>query len=123
MSVIDLPTEAELQSVVHHFYAAVRQHPDLGPIFNGIIHDWPQHLDHITAFWVGVILGKPGFTGHPMVAHHHHRDLIRPEHFAMWLGLWQVSTEAKLPPAQAALLQGRAQAMAQHFQRVMYALG
>lgn len=112
--------EAQLGRLVRHFYAQVRQDPELGPIFNGIVEDWPHHLEHLTAFWAGVVLGKPGFTGHPMVAHHRHRDLIRPEHFERWLGLWEASTAAVLAPKWALALQGRARAMGAHFQRGLF---
>ena len=44
-------TEADLELLVNRFYAAVRQDPDLGPIFNDAIGDWPHHLGKLTAFW------------------------------------------------------------------------
>jgi hemoglobin len=34
----------EISELVDRFYAKVRLDPDIGPIFNATIDDWPAHL-------------------------------------------------------------------------------
>ncbi|MGJ8653397.1 MAG: truncated hemoglobin [Opitutaceae bacterium] len=38
---------AELLHLLRHFYADVRQHELLGPIFNAHIKDWPAHHEKL----------------------------------------------------------------------------
>jgi hypothetical protein len=44
VSMADKITEAEISTLVDTFYAKVRRDPDIGPIFNAIVGDWPHHL-------------------------------------------------------------------------------
>ena len=46
----------EVSFLVRTFYAKVRQHEELGPIFNTIVHDWEEHLERLTDFWEMVLL-------------------------------------------------------------------
>ena len=39
-----------LLKLLHYFYADVRQHRVLGPIFNAHIDDWPAHIAKIAEF-------------------------------------------------------------------------
>jgi hypothetical protein len=55
------------------FYADVRQHAELGPVFNQQITDWPAHLDRIAGFWARRRIcgrasspGNPARTGEPV---------------------------------------------------------
>lgn len=101
-------TEADLELLVNRFYAAVRQDPDLGPIFNDAIGDWPHHLGKLTAFWSSVMLMSGRYHGRPMQAHLLHADRITPALFDRWLALWAETTEALFSPAIAARLQEKA---------------
>ena len=38
---------SRLTSLVRQFYADVRQHREIGPIFNAQIQNWPEHLEKI----------------------------------------------------------------------------
>jgi hypothetical protein len=51
-------TEETLRALVTAFYARVRQDPELGPIFNDAISDWPHHLSKLTDFWHSVMLTR-----------------------------------------------------------------
>ena len=42
---------AQIETVVHAFYAAVRSHQVLAPIFASHITDWPAHETKIALFW------------------------------------------------------------------------
>ena len=94
-----LCTEAEITALVHQFYARIRVHEDLGPIFNGHIDDWPEHLDRLCDFWSSVLLGSGRFSGAPMPKHVALPGL-KAELFHQWLALWR-STAAE-PQKKAA---------------------
>lgn len=64
-----LCTRAEIQQLVNDFYAQIRLHPELGPIFQAHIHDWPKHLNVMVEFWSSILLKTGSFSGSPMVKH------------------------------------------------------
>jgi len=84
-----------LLNLLHHFYADVRQHQVIGPIFETKIVDWPQHLEKIVDFWSTIAGGPAAYSG-PMVARHIPLEL-KEEHFAAWLGLWEHNCKIWLP--------------------------
>ncbi|WP_022705707.1 group III truncated hemoglobin [Paracoccus zeaxanthinifaciens] len=90
-------TEAEIARVVATFYAAVRRHPVLAPVFTEHVGDWSAHEDRIAAFWRGAILHRAGYNGSPMRAHQSAGN-VRPEHFDIWLQLFDQALEKTLPP-------------------------
>lgn len=111
--------EAALARLVDRFYAKVRRDPALGPIFEGAVHDWDEHLRLLTDFWSSVALGTRRFRGNPMAAH---RALpsITAAHFSHWLALWNETTAEELPPAHAQALRQYAARIGESLQ---YGLG
>ncbi|GAA5078926.1 group III truncated hemoglobin [Lysobacter panacisoli] len=88
-------TEQHLATLVDRFYEKVRADPELGPVFNAAIDDWPEHQRMLTAFWSSVALGTRSYRGNPMSAHRPHP--IRVEHFDRWLSLWRATAAEVLP--------------------------
>src|SRR5688572_4812337 len=82
-------TEEQLATLVDRFYAKVRADKVLGPVFNGAVHDWPEHLAKLSAFWSSVMLTTGRYKGNPMVAHAQHKGSIEPAMFGRWLELWR----------------------------------
>ncbi len=83
--------------VVERFYAQVRQHPRLQAPFARVT-DWPHHLEVLTHFW-WVSLGGERYLQYPYaVARKHGEAGFTPELLADWLGLFQRTLEAELPP-------------------------
>src|SRR5688572_20801624 len=76
-----------LAKLLHHFYADVRQHNVIGPIFNAQIQHWPEHLEKIADFWSSATGGPVRYAG-PMPQRHLSLGL-KPEHFEAWLDLWR----------------------------------
>ena len=105
---VDGIDEAGLERLVDAFYARVREDAGLGPIFNGAIADWPEHLTKLHAFWSSVMLTSGRYKGRPLPAHVKHGDSIRQASFDRWLELWREATEDVLPPAAAAAMQEKA---------------
>lgn len=95
---IDAP---QIDLVVQRFYARVRQHPVLGPVFGAHVQNWPAHEAKIAAFWKGAILRLPGYEGSPMMAHRRAGN-VEPAHFALWLGTFDAVLSETLEPEAAA---------------------
>ncbi|TWI07971.1 group III truncated hemoglobin [Aerolutibacter ruishenii] len=91
--------EARIALLVDRFYAKVRRHPELGPVFNAAVHDWDDHQRTLTSFWASVVLKHGTYRGNPMARHHGHP--IRHEHFDQWLALWRETTAEVLSPDDA----------------------
>ena len=106
-------TEAGLSVLVDRFYAKVREDAALGPVFNGAIHDWPEHLERLQAFWSSVMLTSGRYKGQPLPAHFKHEAAITPALFERWLALWRETTDELMTPAAAAALQEKAGRIAQ----------
>ncbi|GLK78988.1 group III truncated hemoglobin [Methylopila turkensis] len=102
------PTEAELLGLVEAFYARVRSDPELGPLFEGHVEDWTEHLERLGAFWSSVMLGSGRYKGNPFAAHLKLRDRLEPALFARWLALWRATAAERFPPEIAAELDARA---------------
>lgn len=101
-------TENALRDLVDQFYARVRRDPFIGPVFDGAIHDWPEHLDKLQAFWSSVMLTSGRYKGRPLPAHIKHADAIDSRSFVRWLALWKETTDEILDPESAAALQEKA---------------
>jgi hemoglobin len=108
--------EDTLRRLVASFYERVRADAALGPIFNDAIHDWPAHLETLTAFWSSVMLTSGRYKGNPMAAHLKHQARITPALFERWLALWGETTAERLPPDSAAAMQEKAARIARSLQ-------
>lgn len=94
-------TADQIDAQVAAFYAAVRNHPQLGPVFAGHVTDWPEHEAKIARFWRNAILREGVYDGSPMMAHRQAGD-VRPAHFPLWLDLFDATLQRTLPPEAAA---------------------
>lgn len=84
--------------LVDTFYARVREHAILGPIFNAHVSDWDMHLTQMRLFWSSVALMSGRYHGRPMPKHINLP--IDARHFDQWLSLFElVAHEVCLPKA------------------------
>jgi len=88
-----------LAVLLRHFYADVRQHALLGPIFNRHIEDWPAHLEKIGFFWARLAGGPSGYSGD--MPGKHLTLGIDAQHFSNWLQLWDFNCSSDLQKAEA----------------------
>lgn len=96
--------------LVKPFYAEIRQHTVLGPIFNAHIRDWPSHLEKITDFWALQTGGASRYRGGFGAAH---VGLgIGAEHFEHLLALWKFNNARQLAPPEASEMNALAQQLA-----------
>lgn len=107
MEKVKLNDEA-LRQVIRAFYARVREDESLGPVFNGAVADWDEHLDRLEDFWSSVMLTSGRYKGNPVAMHVLHADRITSAMFDRWLSLWAATTEERLPGQLAALMQAKA---------------
>lgn len=94
-------TEDQIAAVVAEFYACVRQHPGLGPVFAAHVTDWPAHEAKITRFWRNAILHDRVYDGNPLEKHRNAGN-VRVPMFDVWLGLFDSVLKRELPPETAA---------------------
>lgn len=93
-------TPQQIDQVVAVFYAAVRRHEVLGPVFAAHVRDWPAHEARIAAFWRNAILYERGYDGNPMRAHMAAGD-VKAVHFDDWLMLFDATLIRVLAPDTA----------------------
>jgi hemoglobin len=106
-----------LLHLLRHFYADVRQHQEIAPIFAAHITDWPAHLEKIANFWSGATGGPALYSG-PMPFKHVNLGL-EERHFQAWLGLWHRHCHAHLPPTEAAELAALADTIGQRLRQIV----
>jgi hemoglobin len=103
--------EAMIERLVRAFYARIRSHPVLGPVFNARIDDWEFHMQRLCAFWSSVTLMSGRYSGSPMQKH---LDLpIDGRHFDQWVALFVQTAHDVCPPAAADFFIERARRIAQ----------
>ena len=107
-------TEAQISSLVDHFYARVRADDEIGPIFNAIVSDWPHHLATLKDFWSTVLLTTGRYKGDPMMTHL--QLPLDPAHFSRWLALFAETAREHFPAPAAALVIAKSQRIAENFQ-------
>jgi hemoglobin len=106
-----------LLTLLKHFYADVRQHHEIGPVFNARIQDWPAHIEKIADFWTNATGGTPRYSG-PMPARHMSLGL-EDRHFQAWLDLWRRQCRIQLPKAEAEELIGVAESIGDRLQQMI----
>lgn len=99
-------TDAALALQVERFYDKVRRDPLLGPVFEAVVHDWPEHLAKLTDFWSSVVLATGRYHGRPMPAHM--KLPLEPRMFDRWLFLWGETADELFAPDLALVLREKA---------------
>ena len=93
-------TEDQIARVVATFYACIREHPGLGPVFAAHVQDWPAHVAKIIRFWKNAILHERRYDGN-RAAVHRVAGNVRIGMFDVWLGLFDRVLRLELPPETA----------------------
>lgn len=94
-------TAEQIDTVVADFYALIRQHPGLGPVFAAHVSNWPEHEAKIAQFWRNAIMFERSYDGNPMAAHKSAGN-VRPGMFEPWLGLFDGVLRKNLSAESAA---------------------
>lgn len=108
-------TEADIARLVPAFYARVRAHAVLGPVFHAAIGtsdaEWDAHLEKLVRFWSAVMLRSGAYHGDPYSAHLRLPGLT-PAMFEDWLGLFGATCRDLFTPEVAGAFEERAQRIA-----------
>ena len=114
--------KAFISTLVETFYARIRAHPELGPIFAAEISDWGPHLAKMKAFWASVAMNAGVYSGKPVPAHTKLEGVTR-EHFQTWLALFRQTLEDIAPgPETVDYFMVRAERIAQSLQLAMFGM-
>ena len=114
-------TEDGIELLVDTFYARIRRHPVLGPVFNTTIapDEWPAHLATMRRFWSSVMLTSGSYSGNPMAVHRAVEGLERPM-FAQWLALFEATAAELFVPEEAASFADKARRIARSLEMVLF---
>ena len=114
-------TDASIAELVDRFYAAIRRHPVLAPIFERAIapDEWPQHLATMRRFWSSVMQASGAYSGNPVAVHRAVQGLERPM-FAHWLALFEATTTALFAPEPAAAFMAKAHRIAMSLELAVF---
>lgn len=118
MTQFDEITEPAIAQLVDRFYAKARRDPMIGPLFNGAVADWDEHLHRLCDFWSSVMLTTGRYKGNPMAAHLKHP--IEPQFFVRWLALWCETTAELFVPALAERLREKAERIAESLKLALF---
>jgi hemoglobin len=111
----EICSEEEVVSLVHRFYAAVRDDAVLGPFFATHVDDWDRHLPRMVDFWSSTLRKTARYRGTPMPKHAALPGL-RPELFRRWLELFRATTATQ----PNAALQRRADDLAERIAQSLW---
>lgn len=122
----EIQKRPQVLALITRFYDKVREDDLLGPIFNGIIDDWPHHLEHLTTFWCNQLFMERGtYKGDPIAAHKKVDDFaqnkIDEHHFGRWLNLWVQTIDELFEGDNAFILKNRARKMSTHIHLSIFA--
>jgi hemoglobin len=106
-------TEEEISTLVDRFYAKVRRDPEIGPIFNKTVEDWPAHLALLKNFWSTVMLTTRRYKGDPMMTHL--QLPLESDHFSRWLDLFAETAKEVMAPEHAASIIAKSERIAGNF--------
>lgn len=108
---------AKIALLLRHFYADVRQHNLIGPIFTAKIANWPEHLEKIADFWSGATGGPPLYRGG--MPFKHIPLALNSTHFEAWLGLWRRNCQIYLLPPESDEMIAIAEAIGQRLHYIV----
>jgi hemoglobin len=95
----------DIERLMRVFYARIRAHDVLGPIFIRAVGEdgpvWRTHEAKIASFWRNAIGMERDYQGNPMQVHLGNGE-VQPELFPLWLALFHEVAAELLTPDKAA---------------------
>jgi hemoglobin len=126
MSVVAAPrlshvTDGSIALLVERFYAAVRRHAVLAPVFDTAIapDEWPTHLATMRRFWSSVMQASGAYSGNPVAVHRAVPGLERMM-FAQWLALFEATVTVLFTPELAAAFVVKARRIAMSLELAVF---
>lgn len=108
-------SDEQISLLVHTFYGKIRQHEELGPVFEEkLAGKWGPHLDKMVDFWATMMTGNKRYDGRPLPVHVGLPGL-HDHHFGQWLVLFRETARELFSEQIAEQFIERAERMAQSF--------
>lgn len=83
------PDRADIHAFVVEFYARMRKHPELGPIFESRLGGaWDSHMERLTDFWMTMLGGGTLYRGNPFEVHRKIEEMAEHQ-FDDWLAIFE----------------------------------
>lgn len=114
----DIETRADIDALMHHFYALVIHDDVIGYLFTDVAKlDLAKHLPIIGDFWESVLFNNGVYQRHgrnPMQVHAalHLKSPLLPEHFRRWLHIFTTTVDALYAGQRANMAKMRATTIA-----------
>jgi hemoglobin len=97
MPVSDKPERHDIHAFVVEFYARLRKHDELGPIFESRLGGaWDSHMERLTDFWMTMLGGGTLYRGNPFEVHRKIEEMAEHQ-FDDWLAIFEGAAEDTLP--------------------------
>lgn len=114
-------TDDSIALLIDRFYAAIRRHAVLAPVFERAIapDEWPRHLATMRRFWSSVMQASGAYSGNPVEVHRAVQGLERPM-FAQWLALFEATATALFTPELAAAFVAKARRIAMSLELAVF---
>ena len=110
-----IENRADIEVLVHAFYAKIRADKEIGFYFNTIIKDWDTHLEKLTDFWETNLFAVKKYKGNPQEVHNevdaHFGGKITSNEFGIWLNHWFQTIDEHFEGENADTLKRRARKM------------
>jgi hemoglobin len=110
-----IENRADIEVLVHAFYAKIRADKEIGFYFNTMIKDWDTHLEKLTDFWETNLFAVKKYKGNPQEVHNevdaHFGGKITSNEFGIWLNHWFQTIDEHFEGENADTLKRRARKM------------
>ncbi|OXB05956.1 group III truncated hemoglobin [Flavobacterium pectinovorum] len=110
-----IENRADVEFLVHQFYAKIRADEEIGFYFNTMIKDWEKHLEKLTDFWETNLFAVKKYKGNPHAVHNevdaHFGEKITSNEFGIWLNHWFQTIDEHFEGENADTLKRRARKM------------
>jgi hemoglobin len=110
-----IENRADIEVLVHAFYAKIKADKEIGFYFNTMIKDWDTHLEKLTDFWETNLFAVKKYKGNPQEVHNevdaHFGGKITSNEFGIWLNHWFQTIDEHFEGENADTLKRRARKM------------
>ena len=113
----DIETRADIDDLLHRFYARALQDETIGYVFEIAELDLERHLPIIGDFWETLLFGTKSYQKHGRNPLQIHGELnlktpLLPAHFRRWLEIFRATIDESFSGERADFAKSRAEAIA-----------
>ncbi len=113
--------EIAINALVRRFYALCDADDRLGPMFQKVISDFPEHYGFVRDFWSHALLGTDRYQRGTPYSHHLGLE-VEEEDFNRWMKAFEQAVEETLPADLGEVAMKRAAHMTTSFKMGMLPL-